>query len=82
MGQVLPGGGAAEAGLLPGDGILRVDGQAVAALGFTEAIQRIRGPEGSRRAAGPCSARAARRGRRRARAPCWRCPCPAGASVR
>ncbi|QSQ26836.1 carboxypeptidase regulatory-like domain-containing protein [Pyxidicoccus parkwayensis] len=48
MGQVLPGGGAAEAGLQPGDSIVSIDGTNVVELGFPSAIQRIRGPEGSR----------------------------------
>ncbi|HET9452091.1 MAG TPA: carboxypeptidase regulatory-like domain-containing protein [Aggregicoccus sp.] len=48
VGEVVAGGGGAEVGLVPGDGILSIDGQRVAELGFTEAIQRIRGPEGSR----------------------------------
>lgn len=47
IGGVMPGGGAAEAGLLVGDQILRVDGAPVAQLGFDGAVQRIRGPEGS-----------------------------------
>ncbi|MBI5514630.1 MAG: carboxypeptidase regulatory-like domain-containing protein [Deltaproteobacteria bacterium] len=47
LGQVLPGGGAEEAGLVPGDLVLTVDGAPVAGLGFEGAIQRIRGPEGS-----------------------------------
>jgi hypothetical protein len=47
IGRVLPGGGAAEAGLGPGDAILAVDGVPVAGLGFDGAIQRIRGPEGT-----------------------------------
>ncbi len=47
LGQVLPGGGASEAGLQPGDVILRVDGFVVADIGFEQGIQRIRGPEGS-----------------------------------
>jgi hypothetical protein len=45
--QLLPGGGAAEAGLRRGDLVLRVDGRAVAELGMTGAIDAIRGPEGS-----------------------------------
>jgi hypothetical protein len=58
IGQVLPGGGAAEAGLQPGDVIVGIDGFVVAEIGFEQAVQRIRGPEGSsvalvvRRAAG------------------------------
>ena len=47
IGRVLPGGGAAEAGLVPGDAILSVDGIPVVKLGFNGCIQRIRGPEGS-----------------------------------
>jgi hypothetical protein len=45
--QVIPGGGAALAGLVPGDAVLRIDGVPVAALGMDDSIQRIRGPEGS-----------------------------------
>ena len=45
--SVLPGGGAAEVHLGPGDAVLSVDGQPVKELGFQGAIQRIRGPEGS-----------------------------------
>jgi hypothetical protein len=48
LGEVLPGGGAAEAGLVKGDGIVRIDGRAVVELGFADAVQRIRGAEGSR----------------------------------
>ncbi|MFY0528679.1 carboxypeptidase regulatory-like domain-containing protein [Archangium gephyra] len=47
VGQVFPGGGAAEAGLMTGDGIVRIDGRPVVELGFTDAIQSIRGAEGS-----------------------------------
>ncbi|MBK7582084.1 MAG: carboxypeptidase regulatory-like domain-containing protein [Myxococcales bacterium] len=47
IGQVMPGSGAAEAGLVPGDALLAIDGQSVVALGFEGAIHRIRGPEGS-----------------------------------
>jgi len=47
IGRVLPGGGAAEAGLGPGDAILAVDGILVVKLGFNGSIQKIRGPEGS-----------------------------------
>ena len=46
--QVVPGGGAAEAGLARGDLVLRVDGAPVAELGFGGAIDAIRGPEGTR----------------------------------
>lgn len=45
--QVLEGGGAAEAGLVAGDGILSIDGEAAAKLGFVGGIERIRGPEGT-----------------------------------
>jgi hypothetical protein len=48
LGEVMPGGGAAEAGLAIGDGIVRIDGRPVVELGFAEAVQLIRGPEGSR----------------------------------
>ena len=48
LGQVVPGGGAEEAGLKPGDALVRLDGQAVVELGFPESIQRIRGQEGTR----------------------------------
>jgi C-terminal processing protease CtpA/Prc len=48
LGQVFPGGGAAEAGLVTGDGIVRIDGRPVVELGFAEAVQSIRGPEGTR----------------------------------
>jgi S1-C subfamily serine protease len=44
---VMPAGGAAEAGLAPGDAIVAVDGQAVTELGFTGAVSAIRGAEGT-----------------------------------
>lgn len=47
IGQLLEGGGAAEAGLMPGDAVLTVDGVPVTDLGFGGAIQRIRGAEGT-----------------------------------
>jgi hypothetical protein len=47
IGQVMPGGGAATAGLVPGDEIVSVDGNAVTSLGFVGAVQAIRGPEGT-----------------------------------
>lgn len=47
IGQVLPGGGAANAGLGPGDAIVAIDGAPIVELGFEAAVQRIRGPEGS-----------------------------------
>jgi RNA polymerase sigma factor (sigma-70 family) len=46
--KVMAGGGAAAIGLREGDAILRVDGVPVTTLGMSDAIQRIRGPEGSR----------------------------------
>ena len=45
--QVVPNGGAADAGLGPGDAILAVDGASVMDLGFEGAIGAIRGPEGT-----------------------------------
>ncbi|WP_375767808.1 carboxypeptidase regulatory-like domain-containing protein [Archangium gephyra] len=59
VGQVFPGGGAAEAGLVTGDGIVRIDGRPVVELGFTNAIQSIRGAEGSRLVLGVRKASAA-----------------------
>lgn len=47
VGEVVPGGGAQAAGLVPGDELVRIDGTPVTELGFTGAIQRIRGPEGT-----------------------------------
>ena len=48
LGVVMPGGGAAEAGLVPGDAVVSIDATPVVQLGFSESIQRIRGPENSR----------------------------------
>ncbi len=45
--QVVPGGGAAEAGLRRGDVIVQVDGQPVTDLGMGGAVDAIRGPEGT-----------------------------------
>jgi Carboxypeptidase regulatory-like domain/PDZ domain len=45
--NVVAGGGAAEVGLVAGDQILWVDGIAASDLGFADAIQHIRGPEGT-----------------------------------
>lgn len=43
IGEVLPSGGAARAGLVPGDEVVAVDGVLVTALGFGGAIAAIRG---------------------------------------
>jgi hypothetical protein len=59
LGEVLPGGGAAEAGLVTGDAIVHVDGDPVVGLSFGEAVNRIRGPEGSRLVLGVRKASAA-----------------------
>jgi hypothetical protein len=45
LGKLAPSGGASQAGLLPGDAILAIDGEPVGDLGFSNAIQRIRGAE-------------------------------------
>ncbi|HZR11046.1 MAG TPA: carboxypeptidase regulatory-like domain-containing protein, partial [Myxococcales bacterium] len=45
--QIVPGAGAADAGLAPGDQIVSIDGMPVAGLGFEGAIAAIRGPEGT-----------------------------------
>jgi hypothetical protein len=45
--QAMPGSGAAEAGLARGDVILSVDGRPVTELGFSGAVDAIRGPEGT-----------------------------------
>ena len=45
---VVSGGGAAEAGLAPGDEILSVEGRPVSALGMAVAVDLIRGPEDTR----------------------------------
>jgi hypothetical protein len=45
---VVPGGGAAEAGLAPGDEILSVEGRPISELGLSGAVDLIRGPEETR----------------------------------
>ena len=45
--DVIAGGGAAKAGLAPGDRVLSVDGVPVTTLGFQGTIEHIRGPEGT-----------------------------------
>ena len=45
--QLVPGAGAADAGLVPGDQIIAVDGARVSDLGFDRVIGAIRGPEGT-----------------------------------
>jgi hypothetical protein len=44
IGQVMPGGGAQAAGIVPGDEVVSVDGHLVADLGFEASIRAIRGP--------------------------------------
>ena len=44
---VLPGGGAADAGLQPGDVVQTIDGQDAAQAGFNGSIQLLRGAEGT-----------------------------------
>jgi carboxyl-terminal processing protease len=48
VGTVVPGGGAAEAGIQPGDDILSVEGRPVSELGLAGAVELIRGPEDTR----------------------------------
>ena len=45
--EALAGGGAEKAGLLAGDAIVKIDGELVTVIGYSDAIQRIRGPEGT-----------------------------------
>ena len=45
---VLPGGGALEAGLAPGDEVLSVEGRPISELGLAGAVDLIRGPEDTR----------------------------------
>ncbi len=48
IGAVVPGGGAAEAGLVPGDEILAVEWRPISDLGLAGAVDLIRGPEDTR----------------------------------
>jgi hypothetical protein len=45
--QVLPGGGAAEVGLRPGDEVLAIDGAPVKPMTLRDAIPLLRGPDGT-----------------------------------
>jgi RNA polymerase sigma factor (sigma-70 family) len=48
LGELASSGAAAKAGLVPGDSILAIDGKAIADFGsFGDAVQRIRGAEGT-----------------------------------
>jgi hypothetical protein len=47
LGNLVPSGGAALAGLRPGEVVTRIDGLPVSELEFTEAVQRLRGEEGT-----------------------------------
>ena len=47
LGALTPGGGADQAGLKPGDIIVRVDGTELSALGMQAGVEHLRGPEGS-----------------------------------
>jgi hypothetical protein len=47
LGTLVPTGGAALAGLREGETIVRIDGTGVADLGFADAVQLLRGEEGS-----------------------------------
>ena len=47
LGNLVASGGAAAAGLHPGDVVLRIDGQPISEIGFTEAVSRLRGEEGT-----------------------------------
>ncbi len=47
IGRVVEGGGADQAGLVPGDVILAVDGLPATELGFSGTFAHIRGPEGT-----------------------------------
>ncbi len=47
VGEVFPGGGAQAAGIVTGDELVRIDGTLITDIGFTSAVQRIRGPEGT-----------------------------------
>ena len=44
---LIGGGGAEEAGILPGDRIVEVDGESVESLGYQNSINKVRGKEGT-----------------------------------
>ena len=46
--ELVPGGPAEKAGLLRGDRVARIDGESAADFTVADAIQRLRGPEGTR----------------------------------
>jgi hypothetical protein len=46
--RVIPGGGAEAAGIEAGDVLVRIDGLDARGLSMPEAVQRLRGPEGTR----------------------------------
>lgn len=45
--EVFPGSPAKRAGIAPGEVIVSVDGDSIAGLGSTEAVAKVKGPEGS-----------------------------------
>ncbi|MEO1483064.1 MAG: carboxypeptidase regulatory-like domain-containing protein [Myxococcota bacterium] len=45
--SVLPGGGARDAGLRPGDRVVRVEGQPISEIGYARTLDRLRGAAGT-----------------------------------